>query len=453
MTPRRVAVVGGGVAGLLAAHRLRALGAEPVLFEATAEAGGVVRSVRRDGWLAEAGPNTVAPAPPEVRPLLEAAGVTARIVAPSPAAKRRYLVHEGAPVPVPLSVADLVATPLLSVAGRLRLLREPFVARGGTADESVDTFARRRFGDEVAERLIDPLMAGTSGGDPARLLARFALPKLVEYERGAGSILKGSVRARSQARRRGEVLGGAIWSCAEGLGEMPARLAAALGDGFVPGARVVRVVAGDGDGVALTFADGHRATFDAAVLACPAPAYRTMELALPGGRTLEPVATMPHATLLTVSLGFPRAAVAHPLDGFGLLAPSRERRAILGVLFPSSLFAGRAPDGMVLLTTFLGGARDPGAAALDDEAVQARVQDELRALLGVGGAPAFREITRWPEALPQAVAGHDERLAAAGAVEASGAPIAFAGAWRDGLAVGEAMLGGVRAAERLLGAR
>lgn len=449
MSARRVAVIGGGVAGLVAARRLMELGCDPVLLEASARVGGAIETVARDGWLAEAGSNTVMEPEPAVRALLDRVGLGERILRPGPAVKRRYLVHDGVPVPVPLSPGELVSTPILSVAGRLRLLKEPFVARGdGDPDETVDAFARRRFGDEVAARLFDPLVAGTSGADPTRMLVRYAFPKLVEYEHTAGSILKGAMRSRSQARRRGEVLGGGLWSCQGGLAEVPAHLAAALGTRVQLGRRVRRVAV-DGARFLLTSDDGAVERVDAVCFASPARAFAEIDVAVPGGDALAATATIPHSSLASVSLGYRRSDVTHPLDGFGMLAPSCEHRRILGVLFPSSLFAGRAPEGHVLLTAFAGGMRNPEVSALGDDALVAVVRAELHALLGVSGEPVFRELRWWHDTLPLAVAGHAARVAPVLALEASQPRLAFAGGWHGGLGIHDVMLSGLRAAERL----
>ncbi len=449
MNAPRVAVIGGGAAGMLAALRAVERGADVVLLEASGALGGVIRTVREGAWLAEVGPNTVMEPDPIVRELLDRAGLADRVVRPGSAAKRRYIVHGGVPTPVPGSASELLSTPLVSVSGRLRLLKEPFIAASAPdAQETVDDFARRRFGDEIAERFFDPLLAGTSGADPKHLLMRYAFPKLLEYEQLGGSVLKGARRAASAARAAGRKgtpsLG--LWSCPDGLSEIPATVGRHLGDRVRLGAEAtVRSSAG---GLVVAWG-GDEMSVDAVILAVPAPALVRVAGALPGGDGLTTTAAMPHATLVSLSLGFRREDVAHPIDGFGVLAPSGERRAVLGVLFPSAIFANRAPDGHVLLTSFVGGMRRPELVTESPEALERIVRSELASLLGVRGEPVFRHEARWTDALPQAVAGHGERLAAAAAVEAAEPRVAFAGNWHDGLSVGDAMLGGVRAVDRL----
>jgi oxygen-dependent protoporphyrinogen oxidase len=210
-------------------------------------------------------------------------------------------------------------------------------------------------------------------------------------------------------------------------------------------------VAAVGDVVQVGLASGEVLVADAAVVTVPATALAAIRWTLDGAEALAAMGAMPHASLATVSLGFPRDAVAHPLDGHGLLAASGERRRFLTVLFTSTLFPQRAPADHVLLTATFGGVRHPTDAVLDDEALVALALEELGPLLGVAGAPSLRVVRRWPAALPLAMAGHRERCAAVDAVEASSPRVAFSGAWRDGLALSDVMRGGIAAVDRLLG--
>ena len=451
LTPR-VAVLGGGAAGLAAAVRLRALGAEAVLLEASGATGGVIHTIRRDGWIAEAGANSVAEPDPGVRALLDAAGLGDRTLRASSASARRYLVHQGRLVAVPSSVGELVSWPVLSAAGRMRLLKEPFIkAAPADAEETVDAFVRRRLGDEMAERVFDPLIGGSTAGDPAQLLVRYVLPRLVEWEQLGGSLLKGAMRAGMDARRRAGRASAAPrgnWSCPNGLGELAEQLTRQLGERVRTGVRVVAVTP-IGGGFEVADDSGQRERFSGVVCAVPARAFESVRIEGRDAGALEDLAAMPHASLATISLGFRRADVEHSLEGSGVLAPFCEQRPILSTLFASSLFPGRAPEGHVLLTSFVGGVRHPELAALSEGELVALVQQELGALLGVRGEPRFRHVTRWQEGQPQAVAGHTARLAAVDTVEQVCPGLVFAGAWRDGLPLADVMRGGMAAADRL----
>ena len=291
----------------------------------------------------------------------------------------------------------------------------------------------------MTDRLFDPLIASTCAGDPSQIIARYAFPALVNHESRSGSTLQGSARERIEARRRRKGRATGSWSCAEGMQQLPQRLAGAI-DTVRTATTIDAITTRDGRAT-LSIAGGGAEQFDAAVIAVPAPALGRMTIDLPGAATLASIGSMPHASIGVVSLGFRSVQVGQSLAASRLLVPSVEHRAILSAVFPSALFAGRAPDGHELITVFVGGARRPELLDLDEDALVAMVVDELRALLDVTGDPVVREVTIWRSALPQAVAGHGERLAAADAVEGTTPQLAFAGSWRDGLAVGEVLLG------------
>jgi oxygen-dependent protoporphyrinogen oxidase len=448
VTVPRIAIVGAGLAGLAAAARLRALGLEPRVLERDNDVGGVVRTWQRDGWIIDSGACAAAEPDPSVRALLDMAGVAECTVRAGPQVATRYIVHNGAPVPLPRTTAEFTSSPLLSLGGRLRLLKERFIpAQRDVVDESVDSFARRRFGDEVADRMFDPLVASTCAGDPTRILARFAFPTVVGHEHRAGSGLQGSLRARMEARRRAKGKPAGNWSCAAGMQQLPRRLASWIG-GVQTGA-CVAAVAATRDGFNVVVGNGAPESFDAVIFAVPAPALGQIAFDAPESQRLAEVAAMPHASIVAVSFGFRREQVAHSLDGWRLLVPSLERRSLLSVVFPSSAFCDRAPEGHVLLTAFVGGARRPDLIDATDGDVLGLVTRELAELLGTSGDPVVTRITRWRDALPQAIAGHGRRLAAADVIESAAPGVVFSGAWRDGLSVAEVLLGGMHAADRL----
>jgi oxygen-dependent protoporphyrinogen oxidase len=448
MTTPRVAVIGGGLAGLAAAARLRALGLEPRVLESGPEVGGALRTWQRDGWIIDNGACAAAEPDESVRQLLDTAGLADCTVRAGPDVATRYIVHDGVPVPLPRTTAEFTSSPLLSLAGRLRLLKERFIpAQRDVPDESVDSFARRRFGDEVADRMFDPLVASTCAGDPSLILARFAFPTVVGHEHRAGSGLQGSLRARMEARRRAKGRPSGNWSCAAGMQQLPRRLASWIG-GVRTGAPVT-AVRSRGGAFDVVIGGNDSESFDAVVIAVPAHALGRIAIDVSEAHRLADVAAIPHTSIVTVSLGFRRDRVSHSLDGWRLLVPTVERRSLLSVVFPSSAFPDRAPPDHVLLTAFVGGARRPDLIDATDGDVAALVARELAELLGTSGPPVICRITRWRDALPQAIAGHARRLAAADIVEAAAPGLAFAGAWRDGLSVAEVLRGGMYAADRL----
>jgi oxygen-dependent protoporphyrinogen oxidase len=436
-----VAVVGGGVTGLAAAYRLVALGHEVVLYEAGPRVGGVVYSERRDGYLAEAGPNSLASPEPPVQSLLEDLGLAGRLVEAAPAARNRYIVRRGRLVRLPGSLRDLLGNEALSLWARLALLREPFVARGDASiEESVGQFVTRRLGSGFLDYAAEPFVGGIYAGDPAALSVRHALPRLYDLEQEHGSIIRGAIALRGAAR---------IVSLAGGMGEIPAALAARLDDRVRTSAGA-EAIARRGSGWSVRVG-GSEARHDAVVLACPAHVVASLQVTGEGAAGLAKLGNIPYAPVGVVVLGFRRTDVVHPLDGFGALVPAVEQRRILGVLFSSTVFPGRAPDGHVTLTTFVGGTRRPELAALDPDRLVTLVREELADLLGARGHPTFQQVVRWPRAIPQYVVGYGRWLDLMDHIEAANPGLFLAGSYRGGVALGDALRGGLNVAARVAG--
>lgn len=444
MSISTAAVVGGGMAGLAAAARLRRFGVVVTVFERERYVGGAVRTVRRGGWVAEYGPHLIGELPAAVQDVVDAGGGI-DWVHPLPAVKRTFVLVGGEAVPIPGSITELIESPLLSLGGRLRMLRERFEARGGTSDESVAAFARRRFGEEVAVRMFDPLARCMTGGDPSALLASRIFPAEVEYERTTGSVLKGRARARMEARRRArreQRRPEGPRAPRDGMGRLPEAVAAGLGDAVVHGIAVTSLGADDSR-VTLFLGDGSAAAFDAVILAVPASATSELLARVAGGASAE-IGAIPEQPMCAVSLGYRRADIGHALDGYRVLVPGSEHRPSVAVTFPSALFEDRAPAGHMLFTVHLGA--DAAGAGPQDLIALARADAET--VSAIAGEPVFSEVGAW-HALPQPVSGHARRLAAAAEVETVHPGVAMCGSWHDGPALADAIRGGVSAAERL----
>ncbi len=435
-------VVGAGVSGLAAARALRRAGVETAVVEAGEAPGGTLRTAARDGFLAELGPNTVM-ASPEMEALAADAGAEGDLVPASPAAKRRYVVHRGRPVPLPASPPALLATPLLSPAAKLRLLTEPFRRASADPDESFARFVRRRLG-AGALPLGDAMALGIYSGDPEELAVGYAFPRLYIMEREHGSLfaaLRESRGAGSPAAPRHLV------AFRAGAAAFAQRLAVGLD--LATGCRAVGVRrAGDAFRVEVE-GEGGRREIAARRLVVALPAGGAAALLAPLGPAAAALDTLPQAPVAVVALGFRRDEVAHPLDGFGMLAPHGEGRKVLGVLFPSSLFPGRAPEGAVLLTAMIGGRRRPELAALAEGDLVALARGELAELLGARGEPAFAAVERWAPGIPQPTARSAAVRAAAAALERENPGLAILGNWRNGVGVPDCVRSGWALGETL----
>jgi oxygen-dependent protoporphyrinogen oxidase len=448
-----VTIIGAGISGLACAWRLQRLGWNVRVLERSDRAGGVVESARLDGFLVERGPNTMRLNSRGVATMIEELGLTGRMQVAAPSASKRFIVRNGRPVALPRSPLGFFRTQWLSPSAKLSLFREPFVRRPSrNQDESIASMIRRRLGQEWLDYAVEPFIAGIYAGDPEKLSARWAFPRLWHLEEQHGSFLLGGLRTilpgshRDPDRMRPRLI-----SFPEGLGEIPTALAMELGDNIQTNANIVGINSSNGKWC-VRWRDqhgDHGSQSDALVIATPA--YAAEALPLPA--TCRPVqnrlVAVEHPPVTSVSLGFRRAAIRHPLDGFGMLTPAVEHRTVLGALFSSTLFAGRAPEGHVLITTYVGGARDPQLADMNETELVEMIIRELEELLGVSSPPVFAKVFRHPTAIPQFTVGHGELLRALEANEQSHPRLYWAGSYRAGISLVQCFRGALDLAARI----
>lgn len=448
----RVAVVGGGIAGLAAAATLLDQGIEPTVFEAGDRAGGVVGTIRRDGFLAETGPHSMTAPPGPVLQLLDRLGLVDRCLPPRPAARNRFVVRGGRPVRLPGSPGELLSSDVLSPAAKLRILGEPFVGTEPAEDESVASFVSRRLGTEALDYLADPFIAGIYAGDPARLSIRHALPRVYQLAHRHGSLFRGALATLRTRTRTGRTP--PMFSFPGGMTELPDALARRLGHRIrlrcpVAGLRFH----GEGWHLSLLGPDPDTAAqFDGVIMAVPAYTVASLRWQGVDEAAFEPLQQVRYVPVASLTLGFPEQAATDLPDGFGLLAPSVEGRRILGTVFASALFAGRAPAGHVTLATMVGGTRQPGLALSGADAFRTAVLAELESLLGVKPCPVFEAFGCWPKAIPQYEIGHGRVVAAIEEIERRTPSLAIAGSFRDGPAVSDTLHSGILAAGRVAAA-
>ena len=414
----RIAVVGGGISGLTAAHLLSAAGHDVTLFDDGDEPGGLIRSTRRDGFLCERGPQALLDGAPEVRSLIASAGLSGRALAALPASRRRFVYAGGALRPFPASPPALLKTSLLSAAGKARLLAEPFIRRPATPDpeESVFDFVARRFGAEAARRAAAPALIGVYAGDAAEISVRAAFPRLAELEAAHGSVLRGLFRSRRQGQST--PMGRPI-SFADGLAELPRALAAALG----PRRRPARVEQIEPRRVWTLAAGGATVEAERVLLATPAAVTATLLAPLAPGAA-RALRTIPHAPVAVVTLGFrspPPGSLGMDLDAYGFVAVRGEGVETLGCQYETSVFPGRAPEGAVLVRALVGGTFNPGLVDRDDAALAAQAVGDLGRAAGLRRDPDFVDVSRARPGIPQYERGHLGRVAAIDA-ELAGLP-------------------------------
>ena len=445
---KSIAVLGAGITGLTAAHRLVRQGHRVRVFDASDRVGGAIRTEISGNWLIEAGPNTVLAGEPALTALINELGLASERVLASAQAKNRYIVRRGEAVAAPLTPPAFLRSPLFSLGAKLRLVTE-FLKRPRVrlADLSLEDFIRDHFGQEIVDYALNPFITGVYAGDPKRLSARHAFPTLWEMEQNYGSLLRGQIAAaKADVERRGA----GIISFRRGLQVLPDALAARLpADVVVLRARVEALVPGKSWSVVWQDDTSTQTeTFDAVLAALPTPALAQLRFGTLGERPLASLDGIEHPQVSSLFLGYRREQVAHPLDGFGLLVPAVEMRSLLGVLFSSTLFEGRAPAQHVGLTVIVGGTRQPQIARLPPEEIRAVIEPELRQLLGVSGPPVFQRHTFWPRAIPQYNLGHERHLETMANTERMHPGFLIGGQARDGIALPACIAAGEKLAAR-----
>jgi len=428
-----VVVIGGGLTGFSLAVRLHLGGKRVLLLESRSTIGGNLRTRTDENehgqWLLDLGPNSFGDASKELIGLARDLGIEDRLVRAPDYAGKRFLFRNGGLVEVAAHPLKFLFSPLLPVSGRLRLMREPFISPrpADAREESLAEFCDRRLGKAARLKLLTPVVSGVYAGDPERLGAESAFPRMIALEREHGSLIRAAMKGSGPPSR------GTLSSFDDGLELLPRAAQDLLGDSVRTDC-TIESIERHGDAWKLTASDGFTVTSPTVAIA--APPHVTARLVEPIVPTvsaeLDAIESPPMAV---VHVGLPKDAIGSFPPGFGFLVPRDEGVRILGAIFSSQLFPGRSPDGHELLTIFTGGALDPAAATCDDAAVRDYVLSDLAKAFGDIGEPSFFSVYRWDRSIPQYVVGHKDRLTRIAAAMAPHTGLHILGNWRGGIAM------------------
>jgi protoporphyrinogen/coproporphyrinogen III oxidase len=478
MAPRsdslRIAIIGGGITGLAAAHRIHEIAAQremPIdvtVFEQSESVGGPLETIRRDSFVIETGADSFLSEKPWALGLAHRLGLASDVIGTDERFRRTLVVRKGRLVDIPAGFSliapahlrPVLKSPLFSPLGKLRISIEPLIPkrRGEDGDESLSDFVTRRLGKEVLERIAQPLAGGIYTADPAQLSAAATMPRFVEMERKYGSLIRG---LRAGARRNSEAkhTSGARWrlfvSFRSGIQQLVDAVVARKSQSIRRSTRVVAIEKAGADDAKprprwrLRLSDG--SGLDADAILCAARAYDAAPLLAPHS---EPLAAMlsciDYASAATVNFAFRLGDFPVPPQSFGFVVPIVERRKIIAGSFSSLKFHGRAPEGTVLMRTFVGGALQSELMDLDDEAMTGAARSEIASLLGVTAPPIFTVVRRWPRSMPQFRVGHLDRVRDIESAARGIDGFALAGAFLGGVGIPDCIRSGEAAAERLL---
>lgn len=441
-------VVGAGISGLTTAYALQKSGIGVRVVEAAPRPGGVIQSVKRDGYLLECGPQSFS-GNGSISAMCKDLGILEERVLADPKAPR-YVLIDGKLLPVPMG-PGLFTSSFMSGGTRGAILRDIFgKSESPEPDESVAAFIRRKFSETLLDRLVGPFVSGIYAGDPEKLSLRAAFPILYEAEKASGSLTRGVFKVMKQRKAARNSTPQAprekptLQTFRDGNETLIRAIAARLGERLSCGVELTRIEALPADQnpraarfrVSLRGPKGEEILeTERLVLSLPTGAAgRLLDSVDPGFSTQ--LTAIGYSGVAVVSLGYAKADVGDPLAGFGFLVPRSAGLSILGTVWNSSLFPGRAPEGHALLTSFVGGATNPGALSQSPEALAAQVHREMAPLLAIRKEPTFSNVTIWPRAIPQYNLGHTARISAINALRARFPGLYFSGSYLNGPAIG-----------------
>ncbi len=445
----KIAIIGAGLTGLTTAFYLKKKGLEVQLFEKSDRAGGVIESVQKDGFLYERGPNSGVLGQPEVKELIEDLGNSLNLEVADPNAKYRWIWKAGKWEAIPSGLWRGVTTPLFSFVDKLRLLGEPFRKKGTNPNETLTELVNRRMGKSFLNYAVDPFVLGIYAGDPSKLIPRFALPKLYNLEQNYGSFIGGAIKKGKEPKsERDKKATREIFSFDGGLGSLIKALVDAIGaENIHLNTKDIRVEQND-SAYKIIHADGETQLFDRVISTIGGHQLAT-SFPFIESDVLQKIQAMNYARVAQVAIGFKKWEGVN-LKAFGGLVPFIENRDVLGVLFMSSCFKNRAPEGGALLSTFVGGVRKSELADLPDDKIKAVVEKEIKSMMGLTKwTPDLFEINRYQHAIPQYGFESEEKLAAISKIETDFPGLIIAGNVRDGIGMADRIKQGKQLADSI----
>jgi len=411
-----IVIAGGGISGLAALHFLRTIhpSKRVTLLEADSRLGGTIGTDHIDGYSFDWGPNGFLDREPLTLKLCHELGLDDTLERANNNVTKRFIMRGGGLKEVPMSPIKFMKSDILSLSGRLRLLIEPFASVCKESDETIYSFVSRRIGREAADYLVQPMVSGIYGGLAEKLSLKSCFAIMHNMESEYGSLFKAMISKAREAKKKGKKSGGPsgpggwLTSFKGGLYPLVERFAELYNDDIKTNSPV-KNISRTPDGYTIHTPDGEDIQASKVIIATPS--YIAAELTSDLSPALtEQLNAIPYAPIAVVCLGYDKANVSHPLDGFGFLVPPKEKKSILGSIWTSSIFANRSPDGEVQFRCMLGGDGNHEVInKTDDELIELATND-LDTVVGLKSKPKITKIYKWNRGIPQFILGHQERL-------------------------------------------
>ncbi len=449
-----ISIIGAGLTGLSLGYYLKKEGKDFRIVEKDDRIGGVINTCSENGFVYESGPNTGVIATGELAELFEDLDPLCKIEKANSSSKKRLIWKNGKWNPLPSGLISALNTPLFSLKDKLRIAGEPFRRPGRDPDETVARLVVRRLGKSYLDYAVDPFIRGIYAGDPGKLITRYSLPRLYNLEHRYGSFIRGAIRKKTEVKTETEKKATReVFSAKGGLLNFVRALGKEAGESnILPGCPAVKIEKRDGEYVTyVTRRNGEKIKICSprVVTTNPAPSLESLLPFLPGDQ-LGALSDLRYAPIILVVAGYGKWD-GMPLDAFGGLVPSCEKRDMLGILFPSSIFKGRAPDEGALLSVFMGGINDQYLQGLPDEKLKEIAVNEIKVSLKTRRQPDLLLVFRYENAIPQYEISSKRRLAAISRIEKENPGLVIAGNIRDGIGMADRVKQAKEVAGKLCG--
>ena len=451
----KVIVIGAGITGLAVAHHLHRSGVDVVVLEKADHPGGTMTTLQQDGWVIERGPNSGLETTPLLGELFNELNIRDKVAYANDASEKRYILRNGHLHAIPTSPLSFLTSKLWSLKGKLRIFLEPFIGRAHR-EESISEFVARRLGRELLDYAINPFVAGVYAGDPSMLSVQAAFPKLYALEDKYGGLIRGMMLGARERKKRAEKAKDRSrqFSFITGMQALPDSIAAELGSKVFLNTTISSIRknedTGAGEYELNTNSGGTELKFKCDVVVFAIPSYAAATLINDFDTDLSgELSGIYYPPVAEVFLGYKKEAVGQALDGFGFLVPEKEKRKILGSIWSSTIFAGRAPEGYEGFTTFVGGSRQPELAILPDEELLNTVHLELKRIMNIRDEPSLSFIHRWDRAIPQYRLGHNEIIRHIENFEEKHKGLVLGGNYRGGISVSDCIISAKRISDQV----
>lgn len=435
-----ITIIGGGLTGLTLGFYLKKKGLNVLILEKADRVGGVIHTEKSNGFTFEIGPNTGVLSTPELVELFDDLKDKVELAIADPASKFRWILKGGQWHPLPYNFTSAVTTPLFTLKDKFRILGEPFRKPGTNPDETVAELVKRRMGNSWLDFAIDPFISGIYAGDPNKLVTRYALPKLYNLEQNYGSFIKGAIKKRKEPKTDSEKRATKeVFSVKGGLINLVNALKDSIGEENIHcGVSDLKISQIDNRYMA-SFTDKHHdyheIVSDKVITTINGNKLKEI-LSFVDEELFRPILNLNYAQVVQAIACY-KEWKGKKLNAFGGLIPTLENRDALGILFPSSLFNDRAPEGGAILSIFMGGTKRPDMFEKPNEKLKKLALKEVRETLGQTESPDEIRIYRYKRAIPQYEVNSGERFEAINKIEDKYPGLILAGNIRDGIGIAD----------------